>query len=259
MWSKQKIIPVIIPYYKNKQQLKKCKKYLKNQTMYVSREIYGITKPIKIKIYVHDNTYDNKYFTKAVNIGIRKFLDSNCDYMIILNQDMYLEPNAIKNMVDFMNFHVKCGIGIPLQLYKDGKFVTNGGTFEAWPFGRHQRGNLGEFDDSEIYWANGTCMILRKKMIQEIGLFDENFKFICSDSDYSFTAKSRGWQVWRISGAHGVHEIGMSANKTDIKLSVMKVKDMLYFAKKWITGELYKSMAYERDTILDTVYVNEII
>jgi GT2 family glycosyltransferase len=167
--------------------------------------------------------------------------------MIVLNQDMYLESNAAEEMVKFMEAHPKCGIGAPLQLDSGNPdYVIFGGGLEAFPFGRHQHGHLWEFtEDTEIPWANGACMILRKEMVREIGLLDENLVLIGSDSDYSFTARSRGWEVWRISGARGVHERGVSGAVPDDKLDMLKVSDMLYFGRKWLTGHLYKGLAHE--------------
>ena len=80
-------------------------------------------------------------------------------------------------------------------------------------------------------------------MIQEIGLLDKNFVFLGSDSDYCFTARSRGWQVWRIARARGIHEHGGSGSAADLKLGILKLNDMIYFGKKWLTGDLYKRLA----------------
>jgi len=228
------MIPVIIPYYKNKNQLEKCIAHLKNQT-------------VEVDIFVRDNNSDNIYFTSAVNEGIKKYLSQPCKYILILNQDMYLEPSAVEKMIAFMDLHPDCGIGAPLQLYsKKPDYVIFAGGYEAFPEGKHQHGQLFELnEDEEILWCNGACMIFRKEMIQEIGLLDENFVFIGSDSDYCFTARSRGWQVWRIAGARGIHECGASGSSTDASTEILKIKDMIHFGKKWLTGELYAEMAYK--------------
>jgi GT2 family glycosyltransferase len=88
-------------------------------------------------------------------------------------------------------------------------------------------------------------MMLRKKMIQEIGLFDKNYLFIGSDSDYCFTARSRSWQVWRVANAKGIHECGESCGSSDINIELIKIKDMIYFGHKWLTSDLYKDLSYE--------------
>ena len=230
--------PVIIPSYKNRYQLEKCITQLKNQSL-------------DVEIFVRDNSNDNIYFTAAVNEGISKYMDQPSKYVLILNQDMYLEPDAVEKMVTFMDAHPECGIGAPLQLdCKNPNYVNFGGGYEAFPAGKHQHGLLSEFtQDKQIPWCNGACMILRKEMIRNIGLLDENFVFIGSDSDYCFTARSRGWQVWRIAGARGIHEYGASGLSSDLKTEKLKVDDMIYFGKKWLTGELYKQIAYEYKNI----------
>lgn len=171
--------------------------------------------------------------------------------MLMLNQDMYLEHTAVEKMIAFMDFHPRCGIGAPLQLHSGNPgYVICAGGCEAFPMGKHEHGDLKEFtENKEIPWANGACMILRKEMIQEIGLLDENYLLIGSDSDYCFTARSRGWQVWRIAKAKGIHEQGASGRLGDLNIELMKIKDMLYFGRKWLTGEMYRDLAPEAATL----------
>lgn len=241
------MIPVIIPFYKNKDQLDKCLLHLKSQTM-------------PVEIFIRDNSEDNIYFTAAINEGIRHFLKHSAEFMLLLNQDMYLEPNAVEEMVNFMNRNHRCGIGAPLQIHPQrNDYVIWAGCFDAFPLGKHLHGPVHQFkSDEPVYWANGACMILRKRMVQEIGLMDKNLVFIGSDSDYSFTARSRGWEIWRIASARGVHDHGASGNSGNPHVELLKIKDMLYFSKKWLTGELYKMMAYE-GKMLSTETVNAFI
>jgi len=241
------MLPAIIPSYQNKNQLEKCISRLRNQT-------------VKVEIFIRDNNKDNIYYTAAVNEGIKKYLDQSCEYIIVLNQDMYLESSAVEKMVTFMNTHPECGIGAPLHLYdKDPDYVIFAGGLEAFPAGKHQHGTISEFtNDKQIFWCNGACMMLRKEMIREIGLLDKNFIFIGSDSDYCFTARLRGWQVWRIAEARGIHQCGASGPTDDIKTEILKIQDMIYFAKKWLTDELYKATSYEGQN-LTTRKIEEII
>ena len=228
-------LPVIIPAFKNKTQLATCIEHLNQQTS-------------ACDIFVRDNSEDNLFFTGAVNEGIKHFLNTDCPYMLVLNQDMYLKPNAIEEMLAFMDAHPKCGIGAPLQLASNKPdHVIWGGSLDAFPSGRHLIGPVSRFSTpSQVTWANGACMILRKDMILDIGLLDKNLAFIGSDSDYSFTARARGWEVWCITTAQGHHEHGASGGASDPFLQNLKIKDMIYFGKKWLTGGLYKDLAHEK-------------
>jgi len=228
------MIPVIIPFFKNRTQLNKCLSHLENQTM-------------PVEVYIRDNTEDNIYYTAAINEGMRHFLDKPATYILLLNQDMYLEPDAVQEMVNFMNHNPGCGIGAPLQIHpSDPDYVIWAGGFEAFPLGRHLHGPAHQFKtDAPVHWANGACMIVRKRMVEEIGLMDKNLVFIGSDSDYSFTARSRGWEIWRISAARGVHDHGASGKSDNPIIEMLKLKDMLYYGRKWLNGDLYRKMALE--------------
>ena len=107
---------------------------------------------------------------------------------------MYLQPNAVEEMVRFMDSQPQCGIGTPLQVHGENPdYVVCAGCLEVFPFGKHQQGPITQFaEDAPLFWGNGACMILRKQMIREIGLLDKNLVFIGSDSDYCFTARARG-------------------------------------------------------------------
>ncbi len=229
------MIPVIIPYYQQVAQLQQCLHSLRIQT-------------VPVEIFVRDNSQDNVYFTAAVNEGLRRYLENILvKYLIILNQDMYLFPEAVEVLCQFMEQHPRCGIAVPLQLHHQyPDYVICAGGLQAVPVGQHIQGPLSEFgEDRELVWGNGACMLLRKKMVQDIGLLDGNFKFIGSDSDYCFTARSRGWQVWCVAKAKGIHEVGQSAQRSDEGLEQVKWQDMRYFVKKWLSGRLYQQLAFE--------------
>jgi len=223
-------VPVVIPFYKNEQQLDKCREHLKAQT-------------VGVKVFIYDNSDDNIYFTRAINAGLRAFLEQEPEppYIVILNQDMYLEPQAIEEMVRFMESKPDCGIGMPLQLSdKDPNEVIFGGGVATYPIGTAVVGPVDTFsEDAQIRWASGCCWIMRVRMIRDIGLLDENMQLVGSDSDYCFMARSRGFQVWNIVRARGIHEGGASTYEGSPELRARKLLDMDYYVRKWVTGELF--------------------
>ncbi|HUV65524.1 MAG TPA: glycosyltransferase [Sedimentisphaerales bacterium] len=224
-------VSVVIPFYKNRVQLDKCLEHLRQQTC-------------SVQVYIHDNSDENIYFTRAINIGLRYFLEQTPSepYIIILNQDMYLEPQAVEEMVSFMDATPDCGIGMPLQLsHEKPNEVIFAGGFAAYPIGTAGCGPLDDFQENrQIRWASACCWIMRTRMLREIGLLDENMQLIGSDSDYCFMARSRGFQIWNIVKARGIHEGGASKVFGSPILHTRKVLDTDYYARKWITGELFE-------------------
>jgi len=226
-------VPVVIPFYKNQAQLDKCLEHLRAQTL-------------AVKVYIHDNSEENIYFTRAINAGLRAFLedDPQIPYIVILNQDMYLEKNAIEEMVLFMESKPRCGIGMPLHLSKDDPDeVIFAGGVGAYPIGTAAVGPVASFPkNAQVRWASACCWIIRTAMVREIGLLDENMQLVGSDSDYCFTARSRGYEVWNIVKARGVHEGGASKCYGSPELQARKVLDMDYYVRKWVTGELFQTL-----------------
>ena len=225
-------IPAIIPAYRNPIMLARCIEHLAKQTH-------------PITTYVVDNSDANRLYTRAINLGLRENLHAPSPYFLLLNQDMLLTPTAVGEMVRLMEKQTRAGIVMPLHLDPDApEQVTCGGTERAFPLGQHYSGPIQAFTaDRELPWANGAALLLRKSMIQEIGLLDESMRFLCSDVDYSFTARARGWQVWLAAKAHGLHKPNASLVSSVKALELVKCDDALAFAEKWLTGGLYRHLA----------------
>lgn len=230
-----KTVGVVIPHYKAPEALQIAIAHLQKQ------------RGIQTEIFVRDNSEDNILFTKAVNEGLRKFAYSDAyDYVLVLNQDAILHEECLQQLVQTMEQNPQAGICAPIALSPD-KSVNWAGSAEAFPWGRHVGYNLTQLPKQpfETYWINGACMLLRTAMLREIGLLDENMKFICSDADISFTARARGWKCLVAPSAFVEHELGGSASTTNTWLNKIKLEDQLYFARKWLTGDVYRGLAVE--------------
>jgi len=229
------MIPVVIPFFRHRDKLDRCLEHLARQSRPVE--------PVVI-----DNNETNRYFTVAVNEGLKRSLASPSPYYVFMNQDMYLAEDAIERLAAFMDANPRCGIASPLQLStaRPGH-VDFAGATEAFPLGFYLNGPRESFrEDREVHWAGGGCLMLRAEMVREIGLLDPNMRFLASDADYCFTARARGWSVWVVAAAAGHHDEGSSkAVQPDLALERVKVDDILYFAAKWLTGGLYRHLAFE--------------
>ncbi len=141
----------------------------------------------------------------------------------------------------------KCGIASTIHLGVAGD-VTFAGGAEAFPVGRHIVEPLGSKlyeKPFEVHWANTTCVLLRADAVIECGLLDRALKFVCSDSDYSFTMRSRGWKVVVVPTSHIQHEFGRASAVTDPYLEEVKRRDFLTFISKWLISGNYKVLALE--------------
>ena len=227
---------VLIPTYKKPEQVEKCKAALNAQTFK------------DFTVIAHED-HAGEGFTKNVNHLLKTALSSGeAAFAIILNQDLYLKPDAIEKMREFMFKHPHCAIAGIKQLSSENEDqIIHGGTYECFPAGRHAGGLVSRGDCSankQVPWVNGACMIVRLEAIQEIGLMDRNMKMFASDADWSYTARARGWETWYIADAVCVHEQGASQSM-DPKMQKVFEKDMLAFRSKWVDGDLYRDLSLE--------------
>lgn len=214
------MIGFVIPYYQAPEDLERCRKC-------IDRQKAGF------QVYVHDNSIDNLYFTAGVNKGIRHFLDM--DYICVLNQDCFLEDGALPKMLDLISLSPDIGIVSACHLpSEDTSICYDTGGLAIIPGGVSISMPRMELKDAPLLWASAACWLLKVEMIEEIGMLDENLVHFCSDVDYCFTARSRGWEVWRCGGAIGIHRPN-SLNLSK-EMILRRNLDTEYLLKKWCGG-----------------------
>lgn len=225
------MIGIVIPFYKNEKALNTTLECIRNQKL-------------DTETYIRDNSIDNVLFTKAINEGIRHFRDKDKKYILMLNHDCFLENNCLAEMFSFMENNINCGICCPITKDEDGR-ISFAGAKTSYPFGEHIHKSKNKSVPYKTHWINGACMLLRVEMLHEIGLLDENMKFICSDSDISFTARSRGWDLYVVPKSFAIHSLNGSISDEDEYLSDVKKSDIRYFNKKWASSDLFKELDYK--------------
>ncbi len=243
-----KSIGVVIPYFRDAQALKRTISHIETQ------------RNVRTSIFIRDNSDDNILFTRAVNEGLAQFtFNSQFDYTLILNQDAYLHEECLSQMLSVMESNSKAGICGAIAL-SSNKSVNWAGSGAAFPWGQHLSYDLTKLPKQpfQTHWVNGACMLIRNAMVKEIGQLDANMRFICSDADYSFTARARGWQCLVSPSAFVEHELSGSAATQDPFLTKIKLEDQLYFAKKWLSGDLYRALAMEGSTLTPEFVRNQI-
>jgi GT2 family glycosyltransferase len=232
------LVGIVIPYFRAPEKLQACLAAIQAQ------------EGVQTEVYVRDNSENNILFTRAVNEGLMQFCFSGRhDYVLVLNQDAYLRPSCLSKLVQSMQLLPKVGIACPIQLSSDNQPSWTG-SLDAFPAGIHARSSLHPLPSpSPTYWANGACMLLRSAMVREIGVLDKNMRFICSDSDYSFTARSRGWEVLVVPSAQVEHSLDSSGTLGSDWLVQVKLQDVQHFIHKWLNGNLYRQLAFEGPTL----------
>jgi GT2 family glycosyltransferase len=225
-------ILAIIPFYKRQDQLDRCLAALAASSY-------------PIEPWIHDNNVNNVGFTRACNLGLRESVRRGHKYAVLLNQDCYVKPEAVGNVVAFMDAHPRCAIAGPKQLRaEEPDLIIHGGCAQAYPTGAHFTGRVSQGQCAvslPMPWVNGACMVIRTEALWDTGLMDENLFLIASDSDFCYTARQRGWEVWYCAESVVLHEGGgVSSKQPSLTYMEHFNADQRYFRDKWIGTQGYQ-------------------
>lgn len=169
----------------------------------------------------------NGGFAFGNNAGIRKALASAepVDYLMLLNPDTVALPGAIKSLLDFMDTHPFVGIAGSQLESADGSVDSSSHTFPSPLSELEGAARLGMLSrllhryvvtpppqsfSHQCDWVSGASMIIRRQVIENIGLMDENFFLYFEEVDYCRRAHQAGWQCWHVPASRVIHLEGAS-------------------------------------------------
>ncbi len=154
---------------------------------------------------------ENLGFARANNIGIQ---NSSGKYILLLNSDTIVEKNTIAEMVKYMEQNPKIGVatcrvelpdnsldpachrGFPTPWASMTYFL---GLERLFPmskiFGQYHLGFLPMGEPHEIDSPSGAFYLVRREVIDRVGMLDEDYFMYGEDLDWSFRIKQAGWKI----------------------------------------------------------------
>lgn len=248
------IIYCVIPNWNGAAALDDCLKSILEQTMKPKivvvdngssdRSLEIVSKHPDIEALPLDK---NHGFAGGVNAGIKRALESNAEYVALFNNDAVADKNWLKNMVDVAETNPKLGIVTSKILNATGEYIdSTGDLYTNWglPYPRGRReASINKYDnDVEIFGASGGASLYRAKMLEEIGLFDENFFAYYEDLDISFRAQLAGWKVAYAPKAVVYHQIGATSSKIGGFAAYHTMKNLPWLMWKNVPARLLLKM-----------------
>jgi N-acetylglucosaminyl-diphospho-decaprenol L-rhamnosyltransferase len=186
----------------------------------------------KLTYYVQKNHFNdwvdvlpmprNGGFAYGCNAGINYVLnlDSTVDYVMLLNPDTLVRPNAIANLSNFMDANSHVGIAGSQLENSEGGTESSAHRFhtlisellEGARFGLLSK-LFSQFETTpplkpgsfQCDWVSGASMMVRTQLIKDIGLFDEKFFLYFEEVDFFYRASKAGWQTWYVPAAKVMH------------------------------------------------------
>ena len=171
----------------------------------------------------------NLGYTIPMNHALRQ---ANGRCLLQLNPDTLILPQSLENLVEFLDAHPEAGICGPKVLNRDRSLQKPCRRGEPTPwavltyflglsklfpksrlFGQYLMNYMGEDETHMVAGVSGSCMLVRRAVIDQIGYLDERFFAYQEDADFCFRARQSGWQVYYVPTAQIVHFGGYGGSR----------------------------------------------
>jgi N-acetylglucosaminyl-diphospho-decaprenol L-rhamnosyltransferase len=183
------------------------------------------------------------------NAGVRPALASAAppDFVLLLNPDTVLRPNAIQSLVRFMREHPDCGIAGSRLEDPDGTPQTSAFNFpNAWAeLDRGlQLGLVARLLENKLVrrpipdhacsvdWVAGASMLVRRAVFEHIGLIDEAYFLYFEEVDFLLRAKRAGFETYYVPDSRVVHHVGASTGVSDHRKAAKRVPDYWFDSRR---------------------------
>src|SRR5690606_10604989 len=151
----------------------------------------------------------NLGFGQANNIGIAYALKQNADFVFLLNQDAYLQPDTIEKLIDVSNNNLEFGIISPIHLNGDAnKLDKNFFNYLKTNDTLFYDALKGDFSKSiyELPFVNAAAWLLPRKTLETIGGFDPIFYHYAEDDNYCQRVLYHGSKIGVIPNCYVLHD-----------------------------------------------------
>ena len=235
-------IAVIIVTFNGEKWLEKCLKSLQNSILQVrviavdnasTDQSVAVLKQFDFVELIQSEK--NLGFGKANNIGMQKAIEAGFDYLFLLNQDTWIYPETIQNLVLTAGSNSTYGIVSPIHFSADE--VTLDANFETY---WHRKNKTVSEVIDEVPFINAAAWLLPKAVIEKVGYFEPMFDHYGEDRNYSDRVRYHGFKTIVVKNAKICHDRTITRSfQKDIKQSKYKMlAEVLDVNHNYIVGLL---------------------
>jgi len=251
-------LSIIIINYKTPEILNLCVKSLKSTIAKIRYEIIvvDVESDYKTEYFIRDSFPDvifvplekNAGYSKSVNAGIKK-IESGGKYLLALNADIIVKPEAIDKMFSYMENNPKTGISGPQLLNFNNTFQNSYFRFYTPKIILYRRTVLKDFSFAKkaleyflmkgsdhkliqpVDWLMGSALFIRRSALEKVGPMDERFFMYFEDVDWCRRFWDNDFKVIYYSDVKMMHYHGKQSVGSNLYAIIHIISAVKYFWK----------------------------
>ena len=176
---------------------------------------------------------ENIGFAPGNNVGISHALETETDYVLLLNDDTIVTEDFLDPLVETMERYDRVAAVGGLNLLPDSGEIHNAGyRFHPW---LAAKGNLHREPVSDepypVDFVQSCLVLLNPEFLKEIGLLNENYFLGMEDVDLAWKARAKGWKVLVDPDSRIYHRVGETSTSSPFSV-YHKVRNKCQFASE---------------------------
>ena len=247
---KEPLVYIVIVNYNGYDDTIECIKSLKD-IQYSNYKIVLVENASKDKEKIQSNSFINENaivlfsdinggFSAGNNIGIEYALNAGADYVLLLNNDTAVDKDFLNSLVEIGESDSSIGIvtGDIYYYFDKTKLWYSNGRYDRGS-GITQMCVKTEKMKNNVSFACGCLMLLKRKMLEEIGLLEDLFFLYSEDTEYCCRAIDSGWGIVWTSESKIYHKISVSTGENSDFQQYYLTRNNLVLTKMYGKRRLY--------------------
>jgi GT2 family glycosyltransferase len=183
-------------------------------------------------------TSENLRWAGGNNFGIKYLGSDLTDFVLLLNNDTVVKPDAFESLVtaavEYNSWAITpriCYADDETKVWYDGGLI---GKYSGWirHSGIRKKAIVCSDKIRKIDYGSGCALLLSKECIEKVGLIDESYFLYGEDCDYSMRITSAGGTIWHCPQSVVLHKVSQSTGSDSPIKAYLKSRSIVHLFKK---------------------------
>ncbi len=201
---------------------------------------------------------ENLGFSGGNNVGIKYALEYEADYVLLLNNDTVVSRSFLSKLIEAGESNSNFGIlGPKIYFADETKRIWFAGGQINWLYNRGTMNGYGQIDEGQYdkpeiqksEYITGCCFLIKKEVIEKIGLMPEEYFLYYEDTDWSLKTQKAGFKCIFVPEARIWHKCSKSSIEGSSSYIYYHIRNGLIMARKyapWYIKPLVHLNAWQR-------------